>query len=774
MSIIKIKRSGSSGAPSALGQGELAYSYLSGTEVNGGDRLYIGTGTETNGEAANIEVVGGKYFTQKLDHTPGTLTANSALIVDASSKIDVLNVDNITINGNEISSTDTNGNVVLNPNGTGAVDVSAARIINVANPTANTDAVNLQYLESTFSANLSISGDSGSDVISLLNETLVFVGDTGITTTVSANTVTIDLDDTAVTPGSYGNTTAIPTFTVDQQGRLTAANTVNVATELTIGADSGVDDTVDLLTDTLVFSGNTGITTTVSNNQIDIDLDDTAVTPGTYGNTSYSSTITVDQQGRLTSASHAAITIVSTQVTDFTEAAQDAAASMITGATHSGLAVSYDDASNTLAFNVNDPVITLSGDVAGSATMTNLGNVTITTTVQPNSVALGTDTTGDYVASLVAGTGVTLSNNSGETATPTIAIGQAVETTSNVQFQDIHATGSVQIDGDLVVGGNTVTINVTNLNVEDNMIYLNANNTNTNPDLGFAGNYDDGTYAHAGVFRDASDGVWKFFHGYLPEPDASVYIDTSNTSFTLSNVQANTFIGALQGNANTATTLQTARTIAIDGDSAGSVSFNGSQNVTITVAQQADSVDLGTHTTGQYAQTIAISGVGLTTNTAAVDDGTAYTIVSSANSASVASTIVYRDSNQNFSANTITAALAGNATTATTLQTARTIALSGDVAGSVSFDGSANVSITATIQADSVALGTDTTGNYVATVGVTAGTGLSVTGTGEGAAVTLAGVNATDTVKGVASFSNTNFSVSSGAVTISAIDGGTY
>ena len=406
--------------------------------------------------------------------------------------------------------------------------------------------------------------------------------------------------------------------------------------------------------------------------------------------------------------------------------------------------------------------------------MTNLGNVTITTTIQPNSVALGTDTTGNYVSSLVAGTGVTLSNNSGESATPTIAIGQAVETTSNVQFQEIHTTGSVQIDGDLVVGGNTVTINVTNLAVEDNMIYLNSGSIISNPDLGFAGNYNDGTYAHAGMFRDASDGIWKFFHGYLPEPDATPYIDTSNTSFTLSSVQANTFIGAFSGNATTATTLQTARTIAIAGDSAGSVSFNGSSNVTITVAQQANSVDLGTHTTGQYAKTLAISGVGLTTNTAAVDDGTAYTIVSSANSASVASTIVYRDSNQNFSANTVTAALAGNATTATTLQTARTIALSGDVAGSVSFNGSSNVTISATIQPDSVALGTDTTGNYVATVGVTAGTGLSVTGTGEGAAVTLAGVNATTTVKGVASFDSNNFSVTSGAVSIIALDGGTY
>ena len=123
--IIKILNSGTSGSPSALATGELAYSYLSGTLINGGDRLYIGTGTEINGEAANIEVVGGKYFTDMLDHTKGTLTANSALIVDANGKIDVFNVDNITLNGNTLSSTDTNGNIYLDPDGTGLVQVSS-------------------------------------------------------------------------------------------------------------------------------------------------------------------------------------------------------------------------------------------------------------------------------------------------------------------------------------------------------------------------------------------------------------------------------------------------------------------------------------------------------------------------------------------------------------------------------------------------------------------------------------------------------------------------
>lgn len=123
-SIIRIKRSGTAAsAPTPLANGELAYSAAAGTQANGGDRLYIGFGTETNGNAANQFVVGGKYFTDMLDHVHGTLTANSALIVDTDKKIDQLNVDNVTIDGNTISSTDTNGNLLLDPNGTGYVQI---------------------------------------------------------------------------------------------------------------------------------------------------------------------------------------------------------------------------------------------------------------------------------------------------------------------------------------------------------------------------------------------------------------------------------------------------------------------------------------------------------------------------------------------------------------------------------------------------------------------------------------------------------------------------
>ena len=117
--IIKIKRSDGSERPSALAQGELALTYGSGgtagTQGNNGDRLFIGTGTETNGEAANIDVIGGQYFTDMLKHVAGTVTASGAAIVDSNSKVDVWNVDNLTLNGNTVSSTDAAGDINITP-----------------------------------------------------------------------------------------------------------------------------------------------------------------------------------------------------------------------------------------------------------------------------------------------------------------------------------------------------------------------------------------------------------------------------------------------------------------------------------------------------------------------------------------------------------------------------------------------------------------------------------------------------------------------------------
>ena len=146
-----------------------------------------------------------------------------------------------------------------------------------------------------------------------------------------------------------------------------------------------------------------------------------------------------------------------------------------------------------------------------------------------------------------------------------------------------------------------------------------------------------------------------------------------------------------------------------------SAAFNGSGNVTGTATIQPNSVALGTDTTGNYVGAGAVSGIGLSGSLAA--EGGTFTVVSNATDVNTGATLVARDASGNFSAGIITAALSGNASTATALATGRTISLTGDVTGtSASFNGTGNVSIAATIAANSVALGTDTTGNYVSSI----------------------------------------------------------
>lgn len=184
--------------------------------------------------------------------------------------------------------------------------------------------------------------------------------------------------------------------------------------------------------------------------------------------------------------------------------------------------------------------ISLNGDISGSASFDGSQNVTISSTIQPNSVALGTDTTGDYVSSLVAGTGVTLTNNSGESATPTIAIGQPVSTSSSVTFGQLTTTGNIIVGGNLQVSGSVQTINQVSLEIDDPFIYLNGASTSTDPDIGIAGNYNDGIYGHTGFFSDASDGhKWKAFKGYTLEPSSP--INTGHVSYTPATIVGNTF-----------------------------------------------------------------------------------------------------------------------------------------------------------------------------------------------------------------------------------------
>ena len=280
--ILQIKRSSGTTSPNTLAQGELAYTYGSGTQGNNGDRLFIGTGTETEGAAANIDVIGGKYFTSLTDHVTGTLTASSAILVDSNKAIDELFIGNSastggTIKFNEGTNNGSNFVALKSPN-----DVATSHTITL--PAAA--GTNGQFLQVDGSGVLSFADvdttltfvdDSSTTVDIPSSQSIRISGGTGLTSLISGSTITLNLDNTSVSAGSYGSATEVPTFTVDAQGRLTAASSVTIATSFNIADDSSSTITFNGGS-TLKIAGGTGITSSVSGQTVTLDIDSTVVT----------------------------------------------------------------------------------------------------------------------------------------------------------------------------------------------------------------------------------------------------------------------------------------------------------------------------------------------------------------------------------------------------------------------------------------------------------------------------------------------------------------
>ena len=114
-STILVKRSTGTTVPSSLEFGELGLTVGTGTQVNRGDRVFVGDNNTT------VQVIGGKYFTDMLDHVHGVLTANSGIIVDSNSKVDRFRVDDININGNVVETDTTDQDMIFRANGTGKI-----------------------------------------------------------------------------------------------------------------------------------------------------------------------------------------------------------------------------------------------------------------------------------------------------------------------------------------------------------------------------------------------------------------------------------------------------------------------------------------------------------------------------------------------------------------------------------------------------------------------------------------------------------------------------
>ena len=181
--------------------------------------------------------------------------------------------------------------------------------------------------------------------------------------------------------------------------------------------------------------------------------------------------------------------------------------------------------------------IALSGDVVGTANFDGSAGISISTTIQNNSVALGTDTTGNYVAT-VAGTAneITVSGSGSETAGVTIALPDNVTIGNNLTVTANTAVGgNLAVTGDLTVSGTTTTVSSTTVTVNDSALKLAANQTGNNADavdIGFYGTYNaSSTQKFAGLLRDASDGTFILFKDNQSEPTTT--LNTSGTGHAL-------------------------------------------------------------------------------------------------------------------------------------------------------------------------------------------------------------------------------------------------
>ena len=504
---------------------------------------------------------------------------------------------------------------------------------------------------------------------------------------------------------------------------------------------------------------------------------------------------------------------------DLTEVVQDTVGAMFSSNTETGIAVSYEDGDGTIDLVVGTLNQDTTGNAATATaleTARNIGGVSFDGTANINLPGVNTsgtqDTSGNAatatalatartingvsfdgtanVTTLTAGTGVSVSGTA-------VSIGQAVATSDDVTFADVAAPGNVTITGNLDVNGTTTTLDTTNSTIADRLIELGTGTSGTPAnDMGIV--LERGSSDNAFIGWDES--ADKFLMGTGSFTGASTGNLTVTTGTLVANLEGNV-TGNLTGTADLATSVtasannttdETAYITFVDG-ATGTQGIETDTGFTYNPASGALSVenaDAGSSAgpvftfyrnsaspaDADYLGQIKFSGEddgGATTvyskitgKAGDVTDGTEDGIIEFAAQKAGTSTILARLTstklallNSTYLEGNVTGNLTGNADTATALATGRTVGMTGDVVWtSGSFDGSGNVTGTATIQADAVeqsmiaddavgsdqiadnavALGTHTTGNYMAQV--SGGDGITISHSqGEGSTATITG-----------------------------------
>ena len=266
--VIQIKRSSATSAPSTLKQGEFGLTYGTGTQANGGDRLYIGTGAvDSNGDASSIDVIGGKYFADLNDHAHGTLTASSTLIVDSNLAIDQFIVGNSTTTGGTIKFNEgtNNGSNFVALKAPNTLAGNTTYTLPVAYGTAG------QFLKQSDGAGtlewdtvnqfINLAGDTGTDTYNTA-ETLTFAGGAGLVQTVTDNTVTVTA--TALTNSNLSGSAGITNANLANDSVTFGSTTVALG-----AASTDIAGVTSLIVDNITIDGN-DISTTNTNGDLTI------------------------------------------------------------------------------------------------------------------------------------------------------------------------------------------------------------------------------------------------------------------------------------------------------------------------------------------------------------------------------------------------------------------------------------------------------------------------------------------------------------------------
>ena len=464
---------------------------------------------------------------------------------------------------------------------------------------------------------------------------------------------------------------------------------------------------------------------------------------------------------------------------DLSEVIQDTAGAMFSSNTETGITATYQDDDGTIDL------------VVGTLNQDTTGNAATATALETARTINGVSFDGSAnITTLTAGTGVSVSGTA-------VSIGQAVATTDDVTFADVAATGNVTITGNLDVNGTTTTLDSTNSTIADRLIELGNGTTGTPAnDMGLV--FERGSSDNA--FMGWDESADKFLVGTGSFTGASTGDLTVTTGTLVANLEGNV-TGNLTGTADLATSVtatannstdETVYLTFVDGAS-GTQGIETDTGLTYNPSSGAfgiENADAGSAAgpeftlwrnsaspaDADYMGQIKFSGENdagaktvyakMTGKAGDVTDGTEDGIIEFAAQKAGTSTILARLSsdklallNSTYLEGNVTGNLTGNADTATQLATGRTVGMTGDVVWtSSSFDGSGNVTGTSTIQADAVeqsmiaddavgsdqiadnavALGTHTTGNYMAQV--SGGDGITISHTqGEGSTATITG-----------------------------------